>query len=313
MKKIIIACMALLLAGCSHMQTYTSDQMMDRSDEQINDQGPMQETRSHTLAVNEMGGSSSFVSQVCEKNGQPMIDLYFDIPENGHIDTVLSYEIVPESDVETLDGLFMVSVDDQVVPSSVEGGKMAEVHYVQLPVKGSLSEIDVDVSQIDLRYNHSIDFSFIYKSNAEDQMHNGEPVINRIIYGSLRGFKADSETGKGVSGALFGLFKPDETVFSEETAILTSVSDENGVFEFKNIPCGEWIIKELKAPHGYELNDEEYKIKISENGQTVNITVTNKKIPEIPKTGEDRKPVFLIALALSAISILILRKRRFEK
>lgn len=170
MKKIIIACMALLLAGCSHMQTYTSDQMMDRSDEQINDQGPMQETRSHTLAVNEMGGSSSFVSQVCEKNGQPMIDLYFDIPENGHIDTVLSYEIVPESDVETLDGLFMVSVDDQVVPSSVEGGKMAEVHYVQLPVKGSLSEIDVDVSQIDLRYNHSIDFSFIYKSNAEDQM-----------------------------------------------------------------------------------------------------------------------------------------------
>ena len=36
------------------MQTYTSDQMMDRSDEQINDQGPMQEHESHTLAVNEM-------------------------------------------------------------------------------------------------------------------------------------------------------------------------------------------------------------------------------------------------------------------
>lgn len=144
-------------------------------------------------------------------------------------------------------------------------------------------------------------------------LNNGEPVINRIIYGSVKGFKADSKTGKGISGAVFGIFKPDETVFSEETAILTSVSDENGVFEFKNIPCGEWIIKELKAPHGYELNDEEYKIKISENGQTVNITVANKKIPEIPKTGEDRKPVFLIALALSAISILILRKRRFEK
>lgn len=180
MKKIIIACMALLLAGCSHMQTYTSDQMMDRSDEQINDQGPMQETRSHMLAVNEMGGSSTSLSQVCDKNGQPMIDLYFDIPENGHIDTVLSYEIVPESDVETLDGLFMVSVDDQVVPSSVEGGKMAEVHYVQLPVKGSLSEIDVDVSQIDLRYNHSIDFSFVYKSSAKDQMQNIHTVSKFI-------------------------------------------------------------------------------------------------------------------------------------
>lgn len=144
-------------------------------------------------------------------------------------------------------------------------------------------------------------------------LNGGEPVVNRIIYGSVKGFKADNETGRGTAGAVFGLFKPDETVFSEETAILTSVSDENGVFEFKNIPCGEWIIKELKAPHGYELNDKEYKIKISENGQAVNITVANKKIPEIPKTGEDRKPVFLIALALSAISILILRKRRFEK
>ena len=145
-------------------------------------------------------------------------------------------------------------------------------------------------------------------------LNNGEPVINRIIYGSVKGFKADSKTGKGISGALFGIFKPDETVFSEETAILTSVSDENGVFEFKNIPCGEWIIKELNPAQGYKPNDREYKIQISEDGQTVNITVTNKKIPEIPKTGDDRKlTVFLAALALSVISILILRKRRLQK
>ena len=144
-------------------------------------------------------------------------------------------------------------------------------------------------------------------------LNNGEPVINRIIYGSVKGFKADSKTGKGISGALFGIFKPDETVFSEVTAILTAISDENGVFEFLNVPYGEWIIKELNPAHGYKLNDREYKIQILEDGQTVSITVTNEKIPEIPKTGEDRKPVFLIALALSAISILILRKRRFEK
>lgn len=145
-------------------------------------------------------------------------------------------------------------------------------------------------------------------------LNNGEPVINRIIYGSLRGFKADSETGKGVSGALFGIFKPDETVFSEETAILSSVSDENGVFEFKNIPCGEWIIKELKPAQGYKPNDREYKIQISEDGQTVSITVTNEKIPEIPQTGDDRMlTVFLAALVLSVISILMLRKRRVQK
>ncbi len=144
-------------------------------------------------------------------------------------------------------------------------------------------------------------------------LNNGEPVINRIIYGSVKGFKADSKTGKGISGALFGIFKPDETVFSEETAVLTAISDENGVFEFKNIPYGKWIIKELKPADGYKPNDREYKIQISKNGETVSITVTNEKTPEIPKTGEDRKPVFLIALVLSVISILMLRKRRTEK
>ena len=144
-------------------------------------------------------------------------------------------------------------------------------------------------------------------------LNNGEPVINRIIYGSVKGFKADSETGKGIAGALFGIFKPDETVFSEETAVLTVLSDANGVFEFLNVPYGEWIIKELNPAHGYKLNDSEYKIQISEDGQTVNITVTNKKIPEIPKTGEDRKPVFLIALILSALSVLSIRKRRLQK
>lgn len=145
-------------------------------------------------------------------------------------------------------------------------------------------------------------------------LNNGEPVINRIIYGSVKGFKADSKTGKGISGALFGIFKPDETVFSEETAVLTALSDENGVFEFLNVPYGEWIIKELKPADGYKPNDREYKMQISEDGQTVSITVTNEKIPEIPKTGEDRKlTVFLAALVLSVISILMLRKRRTEK
>ena len=145
-------------------------------------------------------------------------------------------------------------------------------------------------------------------------LNGGEPVVNRIIYGSVKGFKADSKTGKGISGALFGIFKPDETVFSEETAVLTALSDENGVFEFLNVPYGEWIIKELKPADGYKPNDREYKIQISEDGQTVSITVTNEKIPEIPKTGEDRKiTVFLAAFALSVISILMLRKRRLQK
>ena len=113
---------------------------------------------------------------------------------------------------------------------------------------------------------------------------------------------------------MFGIFKPDETVFSEETAVLTVLSDANGVFEFLNVPYGEWIIKELNPAQGYKPNDREYKIQISEDGQTVSITVTNEKIPEIPKTGEDRKlTVFLAAIALSALIIIKIKKRSYAK
>ena len=38
--------------------------------------------------------------------------------------------------------------------------------------------------------------------------------------------KIDSETGENITGALFGLFSITETEFTEETAILTSESNE---------------------------------------------------------------------------------------
>lgn len=107
---------------------------------------------------------------------------------------------------------------------------------------------------------------------------------NQRIYGSIKGYKLDRETGENICGAVFGLFHADETSFTEDTALMTAESDENGVFIFENVVYGGYIIRELKPAEGYLPNEEIYPGIISENEQVVEITVENDRIPTVRTT-----------------------------
>lgn len=115
-------------------------------------------------------------------------------------------------------------------------------------------------------------------------VNDGEPIENEIIYGTIQGLKIDRETGENITGALFGLFSITETKFTEETAILTSESNEEGIFTFENVPYGEYIVSELKPAEGYLPNEENYTVTISENKEIIEIIVENDKIPELKTT-----------------------------
>lgn len=120
-------------------------------------------------------------------------------------------------------------------------------------------------------------------------------VENKIIRGSIKGLKIDNETKENIEGALFGLFSTDETEFTEETAILTSESNKEGIFTFENVPYGEYIVRELKPATGYLPNGESYPVTISENKEVVEITVLNDKIPELKTTAAiDGKKEFTV-------------------
>lgn len=120
-------------------------------------------------------------------------------------------------------------------------------------------------------------------------------VENKIIRGSIKGLKIDNETKENIEGALFGLFNINETEFTEETAILTSESNEEGIFTFENVPYGEYIVCELKPATGYLPNGESYPVTISENKEVVEITVLNDKIPELKTTAAiDGKKEFTV-------------------
>ena len=120
-------------------------------------------------------------------------------------------------------------------------------------------------------------------------------VENKIIRGSIKGLKIDNETKENIEGALFGLFSITETEFTEETAILTSESNEEGIFTFENVPYGEYIVSELKPAEGYLPNEENYTVTISENKEIIEITIENDKIPELGTTATiDGKKEFTV-------------------
>lgn len=127
----------------------------------------------------------------------------------------------------------------------------------------------------------------------EINLNNGNPIENNLIYGTIKGLKTDRETEKTIVNALFGLFKSDEIDFTEDNAILTVLTDKDGIFTFENVPFGNWIVKELQPAENYLPSDDIHHITVSENEQIIEIKVVNDRIPELKTTAtvNDEKEV----------------------
>lgn len=149
-----------------------------------------------------------------------------------------------------------------------------------------VKEISTDNHYIlsDKKYPVVFEYAGQDTATVHISVNDGEPIENEIIYGTIQGLKIDRETGENITGALFGLFSITETKFTEETAILTSESNEEGIFTFENVPYGEYIVSELKPAEDYLPNEENYTVTISENKEIIEITVENDKIPELGTT-----------------------------
>lgn len=110
----------------------------------------------------------------------------------------------------------------------------------------------------------------------------GEAVSNDLLRGRVDGVKVgeNPEDGEDVklAGAVMGLFKPDTEEFTEENALLTVTTAEDGSFAFENIPYGHWIIKEISAPALYTISPEQHHIYIGVDGQSIEIKVENTLI-----------------------------------
>ena len=157
-----------------------------------------------------------------------------------------------------------------------------------LPVgfKWYAKEIATDAHYIlsDTKYEFDTEYQGQDIKVIDIKINNDKAIENNLIYGSVKGLKVDRETQEVIKGATFGLFKSDTTELTEENAILTAVTDENGIFTFSNIPYGEYLIKELKPADGYLDNEDVFTVTIKDNEQVVELTAINDKVPELKTT-----------------------------
>ena len=211
-------------------------------------------------------------------------DEKFNIGSNDEIRNV-SFGLYADEDLKATNGTVIPKDGLIEIITCDEKGKAT--FTTDLPIgKYYVKEISTGNHYILFDKKYPIVFEYAGQDTAtvHISVNDGEPIINSIIYGTIKGLKIDRETGEKITGALFGLFSINETEFTEETAILTAKSNEEGIFTFENVPYGEYIVYELKPATGYLPNVESYPVTISENKEVVEITVLNDKIPELKTT-----------------------------
>lgn len=167
-----------------------------------------------------------------------------------------------------------------------ENGKLTFNCDLPIGFKWYAKEMATDNHYIlsDKKYEFTTEYQGQDIETINIDINNGEPIINDFIYGTIKGLKIDRETEKTIEGALFGLFNSDETEFTEDKAILTALSDKDGIFTFENIPYGNWIVKELQPAENYLPSDDIHHIIVSKNEQIIEITAVNDRIPELKTT-----------------------------
>lgn len=235
-------------------------------------------TNTSTSFTNDRQKAEINLTKILEQNEK------FNIGSNDEILNV-SFGLYADEDLKAANGSVIPKDGLLEIITCNEKGKAT--FTTDLPI-GSyyVKEISTDSHYIlsDKKYPVVFEYAGQDTATVHISVNDGEPIENEIIYGTIQGLKIDRETGENITGALFGLFSITETEFTEETAILTSESNEEGIFTFENVPYGEYIVSELKPAKGYLPNEENYQVTISNNEEIIEITVENDKIPELKTT-----------------------------
>ena len=212
-------------------------------------------------------------------------DKKFSIGNNGEI-TSVRFGVYAGEDIKANNG--DVIPKDALI-SFANCDKNGNISFdCDLPVgfKWYAKEIATDEHYIlsDTKYEFDTEYQGQDVKAIDIKVNNDKAIENNLIYGSVKGLKIDRETQEVIKGATFGLFKSDTTEFSEDKAILTAITDENGVFVFNNIPYGEYLIKEINPADGYLDNQDVFTVIIKDNEQVVELTAINDKVPELKTT-----------------------------
>ena len=229
-------------------------------------------TTTSAAFVNERQKVEIDLSKVLEQ------DEKYGIGINGEI-TSVKFGLYASEDIAAADG--KVIPKDGLIEAVTcdENGKAVFVTDLPVGAKVYVKEIATDSHYILSDSTYPVTFEYAGQDTAavKISVNNGEAITNEIIRGNIIGKKLD-EDGFTICGALFGLFRENETEFTEETALATCLSNEIGIFTFENVPFGRWIVREIKAAPAFVLNENSYAVTVGTDEEVIEITIENEFI-----------------------------------
>ena len=236
-------------------------------------------TSTETSFYNERQKAEISLSKILEQNE------LFGIGGNGEILSV-QFGLFAAEDLTAADGSVIPKDGLLEIANCAENGKAVFKTGIPVGAKLYVKEIAAEEHYLISDEKYPVEFVYAGQDTAvvEIKANGGEAIENDLIYGNIRGLKIDRETEEPITGALFGLFRPDETEFTGEMALLTAESQPDGAFTFEQIPYGNWLVKELRPAESFLPNEEIYPVTVSGHEQIIEITVVNDRIPEIGTT-----------------------------
>ena len=189
--------------------------------------------------------------------------------------TSVRFGLFTAEDITAADGT-VIPADGMISEVSLDENMTAKFD-VQIPFgRYYVQEIATDEHYVLSGEKYLVNFEYMGQDIQTVDIDCGQ-FVNLLKRGRIEGHKVDDKS-EPLENAVFGLFTADCVKFSRDTAIMTAASDENGCFEFTDVPFGQYIVREIESPSGYILSDKEYAVSISEDGEVIEITTENKPV-----------------------------------
>lgn len=222
----------------------------------------------NTSFVNDYQGVEISLSKVMEND-----ELFGIYGEDCY--TSVSFGLFAAEDITAADGT-VIPADGLISEISLDEN-MTAVIAEKIPFgKYYVQEIATDEHYVLNGEKYLVTFEYMGQEVTTISIDCGQ-FVNLLKRGRIEGHKVDDKS-EPLENAVFGLFTADCVKFSRDTAIMTAASNENGCFEFTDVPFGQYIVREIESPRGYILSNKEYAVSISEDGEVIEITAENKPI-----------------------------------
>ena len=100
-------------------------------------------------------------------------------------------------------------------------------------------------------------------------------IVNEYVHGNIKLTKVDADyPDNKLSGAVFEVYK-DKTgngiLDKEDELVGTLTETSTGIYEMKELLYGKYLVRETKAPEGFELDKGVYSVFINEDEKTYDV------------------------------------------